>query len=269
MVKPNNTVVLFDRDARRAAEQRAASGFDQYRFLHDMAWGQILDRLGDIKRDFDVRHDLAAKDFDNEIEALPFAPESLELITSCLNLHAVNDLPGLLVQIRKSLKPDGLFMAAMFGGETLYELRESLMQAELELKGGASPRVFPFADKQQMGGLLQRAGFALPVVDSDIARVSYEDIFKLMRDLRGMGESNVIAARSRINPGKEFFRRAGAYYQEHFAEKDGRITASFEIIYLIGWAPHESQQQPLKPGSAEKRLAEELMIREEKVREIP
>ncbi|HOO80982.1 MAG TPA: SAM-dependent methyltransferase [Alphaproteobacteria bacterium] len=267
MVKPNDNTTLFDPDARRVARRRAASSFDQYRFLHDMAWGQILDRLGDVRRDFGARHNLSAHDFDNETEALAFEPESLALITSCLNLHAVNDLPGLLVQIRKSLKPDGLFMAAMFGGETLYELRESLMETELTLKGGASPRVFPFADKQQMGGLLQRAGFALPVVDSDIVRVSYEDIFKLMHDLRGMGESNVIAARSRINPGKAFFTRAGQYYQEHFTEKDGRITASFEIIYLIGWAPHESQQQPLKPGSAERRLADALMTREEKAGE--
>ncbi|MCB9982216.1 MAG: SAM-dependent methyltransferase [Rhodospirillales bacterium] len=256
---------IFDRQALKRARARAEPNFSEHRFLHDMVWGQILDRLGDVRRDFATRHELTAEDFDNEIEALPFEAETLELVTGCLNLHAVNDLPGLLVQIRKSLKPDGLFLGAMFGGETLHELRESLMQAELDLKGGASPRVFPFADKPQMGGLLQRAGFALPVVDSDIIRVSYENIFRLMHDLRGMGESNAISERSRINPGKAFFMRAGQYYQEHFAEKDGRITASFEVIYLIGWAPHDSQQQPLKPGSAKKRLADALETDEAKL----
>lgn len=256
---------IFDRQALKHTRTRAAADFDQYRFLHDLADEQIAERLRDIKRSFTARHALSPADFDNDIEALGLAPDSLELITSCLNLHTVNDLPGLLVQIRKSLQADGLFMAAMFGGETLYELRESLMQTELAMKGGVSPRVFPFADKQQMGGLLQRAGFALPVVDSDIIRVSYENIFKLMHDLRGMGESNVIAARNRGNPGKEFFMRAGQYYQEHFSEDDGRITASFEILYLIGWAPHTSQQQPLKPGSAKKRLAEVLETDETKL----
>jgi hypothetical protein len=136
------------------------------------------------------------------------------------------------------------------------------MQAELTLKNGASPRVFPFADKQQAGALLQRAGFALPVVDSDILTVTYDTMFKLMHDLRGMGESNIIAARNRTNPGKAFFMEAARHYAERFSDPDGRIRASFEIIYMIGWAPHESQQKPLRPGSAKTRLAEALKTQE-------
>ncbi|MEM7650658.1 MAG: methyltransferase domain-containing protein [Pseudomonadota bacterium] len=261
--------VVFDKAALRRARERASADFKDYSFLHEIAEKQIQDRLGDIKRDFTARYDLTHDDFDNEIEALNLEPESLELVTSTLNLHVINDLPGVLAQIKRALKPDGLFIAAMFGGETLHELRESLMQAELAVKGGASPRVFPFADKQQMGALLQRAGFALPVVDSDIVRVSYENIFKLMHDLRGMGESNVIAERSKTNPGKALFMNAAAHYADHFSDDDGRIQTSFEIIYLIGWAPADTQQKPLKPGSAENRLADALKTEEIKTGETP
>lgn len=218
---------------------------------------QIQDRLRDIKRDFPRAVHLSDQDnFDEEF--LPFKSQSLDVLTSNLRLHAVNDLPGALTQIRQALKPDGFFLAAMFGGETLYELRESLTHAELAIKGGVSPRVFPFADKQQMGALLQRAGFALPVVDSDILTVTYENMFALMHDLRGMGEGNMIAARDKRNPGKRLFMEAARYYDEHFKEPDGRIRASFEIIFLAGWAPHESQQKPLKPGSADTSLTEVL-----------
>ncbi|MCB1651025.1 MAG: methyltransferase domain-containing protein [Alphaproteobacteria bacterium] len=277
---------IFERKARERFYRRSKTQFEDYDFLFRWSEAQLLDRLQDIKRDFPrvvqlgtsgsaefaqklkeaakaetlYRSDafLSKADFICEEEALALAPQSCDLILSNLNLHAVNDLPGALVQIRRALKPDGLFLAALPGGETLYELRDCLMRAELALKGGVSPRVLPFADKQQMGGLLQRAGFALPVVDSDIVRVSYEHMFKLMADLRGMGESNIASARSRLNPGRDFFAGAAQMYAETYGEGGGRITASFEIIFLIGWAPHESQQKPLKPGSAQMRLADAL-----------
>jgi len=260
---------IFDRALLQRRHRRTASCFDDHNFLHKVARDQIHDRLRDIKRDFQIIKDVQAGDFQDDFEALKLEKNSLDLVTSTLNLHSINDLPGALTQIKSSLKADGLFVAAMFGGETLHELRESLMQAEMQLKGGVSPRVFPFADKQQMGALLQRAGFALPVVDSDIVTVTYENIFKLMHDLRGMGESNIILERSRTNPGKEFFMKAAEHYQEHFADREGRIEARFEIIYLIGWSPHESQQKPLKPGSAQSRLADALHTDEIKTGERP
>jgi SAM-dependent methyltransferase len=260
---------IFEREVLEIRRARGAVKHEDYSFLQTLAREQIRDRLGDIRRDFQVVKDIQHDDFKGEFEALGLEAGSLDLITSVLNLHSTNDLPGALAQMKAALKPDGLFMAAMFGGETLHELRTSLMHAEIALKGGASPRVFPFADKQQMGGLLQRAGFALPVVDSDIITVTYENMFKLMHDLRGMGESNIIAARSRINPGKAFFMQAAEYYRENFSDTDGRIEASFEIIYLLGWAPHESQQQPLRPGSAQNRLADALQTDEIKMGERP
>ena len=260
-------IKIFDRDVLKQRLSRNATNFHQHAFLHEWVQKNIDERLDDIKRTFRARHSLQSENLNSEFEALGLQPESFDLITSTLNLHSVNDLPGVLHQIRTALKPDGLFLGAMFGGETLHELRESLMQAELALKGGVSPRVFPFADKQQAGALLQRAGFALPVVDSEILSVTYDNMFKLMHDLRGMGESNIITERSRTNPGKEFFMRAAQHYAENFSEDDGRIVASFEIIFMIGWAPHESQQQPLKPGSAENRLADALSTEEIKTGE--
>ena len=264
-----NNAQVFDRELLTHRRERTSADFENYSFLQTLARRQIQDRLGDIKREFQAIKDLEHENFKGDFEALEFEANSLDLITSVLNLHSTNDLPGVLAQIKAALKPDGLFVAALFGGETLHELRESLMQAEMALKGGASPRVFPFADKQQMGALLQRAGFALPVVDSDVVTVTYDNMFKLMHDLRGMGESNIIAARSRVNPGKAFFMEAAKHYQEHFTGKDGRLEASFEIIYLIGWAPHESQQKPLKPGSAQSRLADALQTEERKTGERP
>ena len=248
-------ILVFDRQARRRSLMRA--DLNQHGFLIDWAKDQLTERLQDIKREFSAPIDLKAH-LDKEEELLDLEPEQQDLITSTLALHSINDLPGMLTQIRRSLKPDGLFVASMFGGETLHELRESLTQAELTLKGGASPRVFPFASKQQMGALLQRAGFALPVVDSEIVTVTYDHIFALMHDLRGMGESNIIRARDKRNPGKSLFLEAAQYYAERFSDPDGRIRATFEIIFLIGWAPHESQQKPCAPGSADINLKEVL-----------
>jgi SAM-dependent methyltransferase len=195
-------------------------------------------------------------------ERLPFHDERFDLVISLLALQGVNDLPGALVQIRRALKPDGLFVAALFGGATLTELRQAFTQAEAELDGGASPRVAPFADVRDLGGLLQRAGFALPVADTDIVRARYDDPFRLMRDLRAMGLTNTLAERRRTPLRRATLMRAAAIYGERFAGPDGRVPATFEIVWLLGWAPHESQQKPLRPGSAKMRLADALSVPE-------
>jgi SAM-dependent methyltransferase len=191
-------------------------------------------------------------------ETVPLPAESLDLAVSLLSLHAVNDIPGMLLQIRRSLRPDGLFLGALAGSGTLAELREALLLAETELSGGASPRVAPFVDVRDAGGLLQRAGFALPVADAETIRVRYGSMFELMRDLRAMGETSVLAARSRRPAPLRLFTRAAEIYAERHAEPDGRIPATFRIVWLSGWAPHSSQQKPLRPGSATARLADAL-----------
>ncbi len=260
MVDPNN-IRIFDRSLLNQKRARTLPHSSEFSFLRNWAEKELKGRLADVKRNFSAQ-EIAVMDAE---EILGFEEGSCDLITSVLDLHTINDLPGALIQIRRSLKPDGLFIGAMFGGETLYELRESLTQAELEIKGGASPRVHPFASKQDLGALLQRAGFALPVVDSEILTVTYADMFRLMHDLRGMGETNILALRNKSYPGKGLFLQAAQYYQHKFSEPDGRIYASFEILFLLGWAPHASQQQPLKPGSAQNRLADALKTSETKV----
>ena len=191
-------------------------------------------------------------------EALPFADASLDLVVSALALQGVNDLPGVLVQIRRALKPDGLFMAALFGGDTLSELRQSFAQAEAEIEGGASPRVAPFADVRAMGALLQRAGFALPVTDTERITVRYASLLSLLRDLRRMGATNALAERRRLPLRRATLLRAMEIYGERFADPDGKVRATFEIVWVSGWAPDASQQQPLRPGSAKTRLADAL-----------
>lgn len=197
-------------------------------------------------------------------EFLPFAPESFDLAVCALNLQFVNDLPGVLAQVRRILAPDGLFLAAMVGGQSLRELRTCLAQAQEEIEGGASPRVAPFADLRDLGGLLQRAGLALPVVDVDAFTVRYDNAFDLMRDLRFMGATNALAAGARRPLRRDVAFRAAALYQDQFADADGRIRATFEIIWASGWAPHESQQKPLVPGSAQARLSDALGDKSEK-----
>lgn len=191
-------------------------------------------------------------------EMLPFRDQSLDLVVSGLSLHLVNDLPGAFAQIRRALKPDGLFLAALLGGRTLTELRSALLAAEEELEGGASPRVAPFADVQDLGALLQRARFALPVVDAEVVTVSYADPLALMHELRAMGAANALRARRRTPLRRATLLRALAIYQERFGLPNGRVPATFEIITLTAWAPHESQQQPLQPGTAKMRLADAL-----------
>jgi SAM-dependent methyltransferase len=198
-------------------------------------------------------------------EALPFAPESFDLIVSCLSLQGVNDLPGALIQARRALKPDGLFMACLLGGATLTELRQSFAAAESELEGGLSPRVAPFADVRDVGGLLQRAGLALPVADTDTVTVRYATPFGLMADLRAMGLTSNLVDRRRTPLRRATLLRMAAIYAERFADPDGRIRATFDLVWLSGWAPHESQQKPLRPGSAKSRLADALGVPEHRI----
>jgi SAM-dependent methyltransferase len=271
---PTAAPILFDRALLRArqlrAEKQGAATFLLDRVAEDMAG-----RLHAVLREFasaadigtsgnQVRNaltqrvgDLARVDLpDRESEPLPLAPESIELAISALAFQLVNDLPGVLAQIRRALKPDGLLLAAMTGGDTLTELRQSFAAAEAELEGGISPRVAPFADLRDVGALLQRAGFALPVTDVDRIVVRYDNAFALMQDLRRMGATNVLVERRRVPTRRATLLRMAQIYGERFADPDGRIRATFDVIWLSGWAPHESQQQPLQPGSAKASLAE-------------
>ncbi len=290
---------VFDRATHRRHRDRAAHGFADHDFLVQRAATDIAGRIAGINRDFDtvadigchrgaLAHALAGENLpagkigtlvstdmsaamlahapglrvvaDEEI--LPFADQSLALATSILSLHWVNDLPGTLIQLRRALKPDGLFIAAFLGGETLTELRQSLANAEIEMEGGLSPRVSPFADLRDIGALLQRAGFALPVTDTDRVTVRYADPFRLMAELRGMGETNALSERRRTPARRQTLLRAAEIYRETFGLPDGRIPATFDIVTATGWAPHDSQQKPLRPGSAKGRLADALGTQE-------
>ena len=226
---------------------------------HLEAGGQV-DRVVRIERDAGLLAGAGQAVVADE-EALPLGDASVDLVASALSLHLTNDTPGALVQIRRALRPDGLLLAALFGGDTLAELREALLSAEAEIAGGASPRIAPFMDLREAGALLQRAGFALPVIDSDRLTVRYPSMFELMADLRAMGMSNMLAARSRLPARRDLFPRAAMRYAERFSDPDGRVRATFEVIYLSGWRPHESQQKPLKPGSAQASLADALKAR--------
>ena len=200
-------------------------------------------------------------------EALPFADGSLDLAVSGLSLQLVNDLPGALLQIRRALRPDGLLLASLLGGATLKELREAWIAAEAEISGGASPRVAPFADVRDMGTLLQRAGFALPVVDSETLTVTYANPLALMQEIKAMGASNMLCARRRTPVTRGLMLRAAEIYAERFAAGDGRVPATFEILTLTAWAPDDSQPKPLRPGSAQTRLADALGVNEKKLKE--
>ena len=289
---------LFDRALHRRRLDRAAPGYAD--FLKRRAADDMVFRLEGIMRRFPLAVDLgarngafaqalAASDAREKVnllietdlsapmlarggtrliadeERLPFKPDSLDLVVSSLALHWTNDLIGALVQARLALKPDGLFIGAFFGGATLTELRQSLLAAEAELSGGASMRVSPFADASDAGGLLQRAGFALPVADVDRVTVRYAHPAELLRDLRAMGETNVLLERSRTPLTRRVLGRALELYAERFTEADGRIRATFEIITVTGWSPHESQQKPLPRGSAKMRLADALGTTEHKL----
>lgn len=279
--------IVFDRALHRRRLARAiAGGYPD--FLLARAVADLDERLSAVLRRFGVAADLATPlplalpvlaaradahirlaetsgaggDVIGDLEALPLAAGSIDLAASLLALHAVNDLPGALIQIRRALRPDGLFIGCLLGGRSLHELREAFLAAEAETTGGASPRVAPFADLRDLGSLLQRAGFALPVIDSEPVAVRYGDAFGLMRDLRAMGWGNALAGRARTGLRRRTLLRMAEVYAERFADPDGRVRATFEIVWLSGWAPHESQQQPLRPGSAKARLADALGVAE-------
>lgn len=193
-----------------------------------------------------------------ESDRLPLEPASLDLAVSLLAMQELNDIPGFLIQVRRALKPDGLFIGTMAGAGTLAELRDALLVAETELSGGASPRILPLADVRDVGALLQRAGFALPVADHETTTVRYATMFELMRDLRAMGATNVLEGRSRRPSSRRLFQRAAEIYADQHADADGRIRASFDLVWMSGWAPAESQRKPLRPGTAQVSLAKIL-----------
>ncbi len=255
---------IFDPKARTLHLARAAR-VPGDAFLRGEAVAGLAERLDAVSRTLPERRELRL----DAGELVDAAPESVDLMTSNLLLHAVNDLPGVLLQARRVLKPDGLFLAALFGGETLGELRQSLAAAEIEILGGISPRVSPFADVRDLGALLQRAGFALPVADVERTVVRYRDFARLVADLRAIGETNALAERSRKFLRRDMLRAVVAHYAENFADPDGKLRATFDIVYLTGWAPHASQQQPLKPGSAKARLADTLRTTEKSAGDAP
>jgi SAM-dependent methyltransferase len=287
-------MLVFDRERLRRQQARAARNAPQRDFLLHHVADELAFRLQAISRDFrlgaDVGayHGMVARRLATALphlttisvtpalalarlcptprlvadeERLPLRNGAFDLVTSALSLHLVNDLPGALIQIRKALKADGLFMAALLGGDTLNELRDAFMRAESETARGVSPRVFPTADVRDLGALLQRAGFALPVVDRETLLVTYPSVFALLRELKDMGAGNVLHARSRTLLRRDTLAQAIAHY-ERLADAAGRIPATFDILYVSGWAPHESQQKPLKPGSAQARLADALHTKE-------
>jgi SAM-dependent methyltransferase len=282
--------IIFDRALLRARRRRARA-LGPETFLIDRVAADLAERLSAVLRQFDIAVDLGtptdavraafagltsigtliaanpdvtadAPAVAADEEALPFRDGSLDLVVSALALQFVNDLPGALIQIRRALKPDGLFLAAMLGGDTLTELRQSFAEAEAEIEGGVSPHVAPFTDVREMGTLLQRAGLALPVTDVDRLTVRYSSAFTLMAELRRMGATNALTERRRTPLRRATLARMAEIYAERFADHDGKIRATFEIVWLSGWAPHESQQKPLRPGSAKSRLADALGTRE-------
>lgn len=293
--------LIFDRGLHRRRLDRAAHGYANADFLKRRAAEDAVHRLEAIMRDFPLAVDLGARSgaFSEALarsdarekvglvvetdlsqamlggrraprlvvdeERLPFAPGSVDLVVSTMALHWVNDVVGALIQIRRALKPDGLFIGAFLGGATLTELRQSLIAAETERFGGAGSRVSPFADASDAAGLLQRAGFALPVADVDRVTVRYAHPLKLFADLRQMGETSVLADRHPRALTRDLIARASELYVDQFAGPDGRVPATFEILTLTGWAPHDSQQKPLRPGSAKARLADALNVVEHRL----
>jgi len=271
---PPATPILFDH-ALLGARQNRALWLGPESFLLDRVAEDLAERLDAVLREFSDVADLWTPGEvvsnllrgrcrsvthiglqDSEMETLPFPAESLDLVVSALAFQFVNDLPGVLAQIRRALRPDGLLLAAMIGGDTLTELRHAFAAAETEFEGGVSPRVAPFVDLRDLGALLQRSGLALPVTDVDRVIVRYDSAFALMADLRRMGATNVLIERRRTPTRRSTMLRMAQIYAERFADTDGRIRATFDVVWLSAWAPHESQQKPLRPGSAKASLAD-------------
>ena len=261
------TPSLVDRSA--LSLRRARARLDKAGFLHDEAMFEIQERLVDVNRRFTSpaivtgfpeywRSLFPQARIVEDAETLDLAPQAHDLVIHAMCLHWSDDPVGQLVQARRALKPDGLFLAVSLGGETLQELRAALGQAEVEISGGLSPRVAPMGELRDMGGLIQRAGLSLPVADAVKKTVTYRSMFHLMHDLRDMGETNVLNTRHRAIPPRSLFARAAELYAENFPAEEKRIQSSFEFVFLSGWAPHESQQKPLRPGSAGTRLADAL-----------
>lgn len=300
MNAPASSMTVFDRALLRQRRNRAAGDFADFDFLYQAVGNQLIDRLDTVRKELPVIVDLGAgtstltkalrhrKGTQTVInldmapamaararglavvadeDLLPLKAQSLDCVVANLSLHWVNDLPGALAQIRMALKPDGVFLAAVMGGDSLHELRESLMEAETAVRGGVSPRVSPLIDMQDMSALMQRAGFALPVVDRDSIVVDYASPFRLMHDLRGMAATNATVHRDRSPLPRKMMLETARVYQDKFPAEDeeGGVTATFDIIYMIGWAPAASQPQPLKPGSATARLADVLGSEEKKI----
>lgn len=271
---------LFDQGA--LTRHRARARLDRAGFLHDEARFELQERLLDVNRSFtapaivtpfvDLWQDfLPDAVVVPDTDALALTPGGHDLVCHMMGLHWAEDPVGQLVQCRRALRPDGLLMVAMLGGETLHELRAALAQAETEVMGGLSPRVAPMAEIRELGGLLGRAGLSLPVADRLPQKVTYQTLFHLLRDLRDMGETNAMATRHKATPPRALFARAAQIYADAFPAEDARIAATFELVFLTGWCPHDSQQKPLRPGSAAARLAEALDTTEfdETARPVP
>ncbi|MFK8032607.1 MAG: SAM-dependent methyltransferase [Hyphomicrobiales bacterium] len=294
----STTPILFDHSLlakRRARALSRPGSMADASFLRDSANLDIADRVGAVSRTFEhalnvdavddelsrqllatgqvksveLSADFKAAQIDTPCTAngdrlggLPESAKHFDLITSVLSLQFANDLTGTLIQIRRALVPDGLFLGALIGGDTLIELRQVLLQAEEEVVGGAAPRVLPFGEVRDVGALLQRAGFALPVADIDTTKVRYSNPMRLLSDLRAMAATNILSSGAKQPLRRAVLKRAMELYVQKFAEADGKVPATFQIISLSGWAPHESQQKPLKPGSAKSRLAEALGVKE-------
>jgi NADH dehydrogenase [ubiquinone] 1 alpha subcomplex assembly factor 5 len=286
-MEPMPPIPLFDRALVRLHRRRAAADLSRHGFLLERAAQDLAERLEQIERRFEpvllhgphsdfllnaisarsgacarleriISMDGRAGSICADEEALPFAAGTFGAVISLMSLHWVNDLPGTLIQIRRTLKPDGLLLAAFFGGDTLDELRTALAEAEIEIDQGMSPRISPFVDIRDGAALLQRAGFALPVADRDRVQVSYPSALHLMAELRGMGEANALIERRRVPLKRAVLARANEIYGARFPAGGGRIAATFDVVALTGWAPHEDQQRPLAPGSAKMRLADAL-----------
>ncbi|MEL6607274.1 MAG: methyltransferase domain-containing protein [Pseudomonadota bacterium] len=263
------TPVLFDRDQLRRNRQRVVSDGGPVSFLHDIARDEVSERLIEVNRTFtrpavvtgtpslwgDVVEGATVVE---DAETLALEPGAHDLMIHAMALHWANDPVGQLIQCRRALAPDGLLLAVFFGGRTLEELRATLATAETRVSGGLSPRIAPMGDVRDLGALISRAGLALPVADTLRLPVTYPDLPALMRDLRGMGEGNAMAGRTRSFTGRKVFEEAGALYASHHGDGAGRLCATYELVFLAGWAPDESQQQPLRPGSAKTRLADAL-----------
>jgi SAM-dependent methyltransferase len=262
-------------DTTALAQHRARAQPDAL-FLHHAAADEIEDRLNVVNKSFtDMAVVSGFPDLWSarlpqsqpipEGEVLEMHPSSQDLVVHAMALHWANDPIGQLIQCRRALRADGLFLGVCFGGQTLQELRACLAEAEAALTGGMSPRVAPMAELRDLGGLLQRAGFALPVADALPLTVSYRNIWHLMHDLRAMGENNALFGRLRHPSKRAIFEAAATLYQDSFADTEGRITATFELIFLTGWAPDASQPKPLRPGSAKQRLSDALNTGETKL----